>query len=460
MTAVGCAMGFHRKISGMQKDKLITQENAAKQLDQTIKAIQEIRLSPNVASSEEKLRAGQDQGDKAKTAVANLENYFYITLGGTNIATSALTVLVGRYLGVSPQELMAVMMYSGQIQDPLLSGVESLMKTITGDIHAVNRLHLITGDPKDIVLPNSDIEKQRTPISELKNHKIEIKDLHFLNILKGVSLTVEEGEFVTIVGPSGIGKSTLLKNILGLLKSNGGTVTIGDVETRNIKKYDPQESLYKLVAYADQKPQILTGQTLRENLLLGLEGVSDEKIHQVMLELGLYKEGIKPGVDKSDPTVVNFALDDKVEHDLSGGQKVRVGIARALLRDAKIILLDEPTASLDGESAKDIRQLLVKLHKDKPGTTIVSVTHDENLIEDSKRIGKSYSMDKEVNNLNTVEGLRELILSVQPELPEDAHKFLTQDLYRLTGIDIYDLRRVLVPHAKEAVIYSDMIWQR
>jgi ABC-type multidrug transport system fused ATPase/permease subunit len=342
---------------------------------------------------------------------------------------------------------------------PLAQGLSRVMKTFTEDVHAVNRLHKITGNPEEIILPSSQTEQSRVGISELENYRIEIKDLHFLNVLKDVNLIINEGDFLTITGPSGIGKSTLLKNILGLLKPNNGVVSIGGVETKDIKKYEPKESLFNLVSYADQRPQILMGETLRDNLLLGLEDVDDEKIYETMLKLGLYKKGIEPGIDSSDPTVVNFALDDVVDHDLSGGQKVRLGLARALLRDAKIILLDEPTASLDNGSARGVRQLLTKLHEENPGTTIICITHDENLIEDSRKIGSTISLSKKINNLDTIEGVRELILRVQPEIPEDAKKFLVEDLFTLTGIDIYDLRRVLIPHSDEAVIYSDMIWE-
>jgi ABC-type lipoprotein export system ATPase subunit len=111
--------------------------------------------------------------------------------------------------------------------------------------------------------------------------------------------------------------------------------------------------------------------TLRENLLLWTrESIDEEKIKQVMRDLHLDKL-----IDK---------LDEETKH-LSGGEKVRVGVARTLIKGAKIMLLDEPTASLDSQAATEVRKVLSEINEKYPDTTIVCVSHDEDLIKSSKR---------------------------------------------------------------------------
>ncbi|MFH1191921.1 MAG: ATP-binding cassette domain-containing protein [bacterium] len=208
------------------------------------------------------------------------------------------------------------------------------------------------------------------PISELKNFNISIKDLQYKNILRGVNLDVQQGEFVTIAGASGAGKSTLLRNLAGLYKANSGEIEIGGVKNDNIKKYG-KDSLYSVMSYCNQNRQIFEEMSLRENLLLwSKEGVDDEKIKRVLTDLHLDKF-----VDK---------LDEEAMH-LSGGEKVRIGVARTLIKGAKIMLLDEPTASLDSQSATEVRKIISEIHKKYSDATIICVSHDEELIKSSKR---------------------------------------------------------------------------
>ena len=444
--------------SSKQKQHLIANEEAADRLDQTSRAMQEIRLNPSIAKMEDELVATQNKGTSAQTGINYLNGIFGMGLTTTGIGTDLVVVGLAKYLGVPATQLFSVLMYTGQIEGTIRLGLQRVVSSLAEDAFAVNRLAQLTEGVEDLVLPGSKTDSQRVGVNELKNHKISIRGLNFKSILKDVNLDIEEGEFVTITGPSGIGKSTLLKNILGILQPDEGSVAIGGVETLEINKFDPEKSLFNLVAYADQRPQVMQGLSLRDNILMKREGISDEKIISVMQELGLYREGVEPGVDTQDPTLVNFALDDTVSHDLSGGQKVRLGLVRALAGDAKILVLDEPSASLDSSSAREVRKLLRKIKKNHPDVTIVCVTHDQDLIEESKRIGKSISLAQEVNNYDSPAKVAELIREVQPDQPESLEEFFMETMPDKTGVDFYDLRRILGPETREIENFGALLW--
>ena len=172
-----------------------------------------------------------------------------------------------------------------------------------------------------------------------------------LHVLKGISLDIAKGEFVSIMGASGSGKSTLL-NILGILDN-----------------YD--SGTYELAGF--QSFNLISFKTAVENVELPLfyQGVPRKKRHQMALE---YLE--------------RLGLLDWAEHypnELSGGQKQRVAIARALITRPQIILADEPTGALDSKTSVEVMQLLKRLNEDE-GMTIVVVTHESGVANETNKI--------------------------------------------------------------------------
>ena len=173
-----------------------------------------------------------------------------------------------------------------------------------------------------------------------------------LHVLKGISLDIAKGEFVSIMGASGSGKSTLL-NILGILDNyDSGTYELAGV---------PQS--FNLISF----------KTAVENVELPLfyQGVSRKKRHQMAMEY----------LDK-------LGLADWAEHypnELSGGQKQRVAIARALITRPQIILADEPTGALDSKTSVEVMQLLKHLNQEE-GMTIVVVTHESGVANETNKI--------------------------------------------------------------------------
>ncbi|WP_248895813.1 ABC transporter ATP-binding protein [Haloplanus halobius] len=176
-------------------------------------------------------------------------------------------------------------------------------------------------------------------------------------IVDGVSLAVGSGETVAIVGPSGAGKSSFLRLLNRLDEPTGGTVYLDGTDYRTI----PPETLRKRVGLVPQDPSLRDG-TVRENVTIGPrlrgESVAEPRLRAVL----------------DDVALKGYA--DREASDLSGGEAQRVAIARTVVNDPDVLLLDEPTASLDSEAEATIETLLTDLLATGERTAIL-VTHDE-----------------------------------------------------------------------------------
>ena len=194
-----------------------------------------------------------------------------------------------------------------------------------------------------------------------------------LHVLKGISLDIAKGEFVSIMGASGSGKSTLL-NILGILDNyDSGIYELNGVPIWNLSETRAAEYRNKMIGFIFQSFNLISFKTAVENVELPLfyQGVSRKKRHTLALE---YLE--------------RLGLLDWAEHypnERSGGQKQRVAIARALITRPQIILADEPTGALDSKTSVEVMQLLKKLNEEEKMTQII-VTHDPNVGAQTNRI--------------------------------------------------------------------------
>ena len=194
-----------------------------------------------------------------------------------------------------------------------------------------------------------------------------------LEVLKGVDLSVAKGEIVSIVGPSGAGKTTLLQ-ILGTLdKPNAGDVLVDNVDFSKLGEKDLAAFRNKHIGFIFQFHQLLPEFTALEN---------------VMIPALIAKKDIKKTMQKAKEVLAYLQLTDRMEHkpnELSGGEKQRVAVARALINDPSLILADEPSGSLDSKNKDELHKLLFDL-RDKFGLTIVIVTHDKELAALSDRV--------------------------------------------------------------------------
>lgn len=190
-------------------------------------------------------------------------------------------------------------------------------------------------------------------------NKIEIKNLSFRYnsqlVLKDVNIKIKEKEIITIIGPNGGGKTTLLKLILGLLQIQSGSILIDGkptIKSQKILGYVPQHTHY------DMKFPIT---------------VFDVVLSGTVKQFGYYSKDDKVKVENTLKEVGLFDHKNELFSNLSGGQKQRMLIARALVTDAEILFLDEPTSNIDPSAENNLNSIIKKLSKSK---TIILVTHD------------------------------------------------------------------------------------
>ncbi len=192
-------------------------------------------------------------------------------------------------------------------------------------------------------------------------------------VLKGVNITIQRGEIVLMTGPSGSGKTTLLTIIGGLRQASNGSVLILGQQLVNSTDQD-KVKIRQQIGYIFQQHNLLKSLTALQNVCMTLEMQYDLTEHERQ--------------DRAERILAAVGLGDRLHHlpeALSGGQRQRVSIARALVGQPKIILADEPTASLDRQSGQEAVEILKQLAKES-NTTILLVTHDYRILDIADRV--------------------------------------------------------------------------
>lgn len=192
------------------------------------------------------------------------------------------------------------------------------------------------------------------------------KSFGSLQVLKSIDLHINKGEVVSIVGPSGAGKTTLLQIIGTLDKPDAGTICIDGIDVSSLSTRKLSDFRNQHIGFVFQFHQLLPEFTALENIMIPayIAGKSNSEAKQRALELLAF-----------------MGLSDRAHHkpaELSGGEKQRVAVARALVNKPAVILADEPSGSLDSKNKAELHQLFFDL-RDKLGQTFVIVTHDEGL---------------------------------------------------------------------------------
>ena len=212
------------------------------------------------------------------------------------------------------------------------------------------------------------------------SHLIELKDIYKIyhmgeetvHALDGINLTVDQGEFVAIVGSSGSGKSTAM-NIIGCLDvPTSGTYHLGGIDVSTMEDDQQAEIRNKMLGFIFQQYNLIPKLTVQENVELPLlyAGVSAEERHTRALQ-----------------SLERVGLADKrrnLPSQLSGGQQQRVSIARALAGKPSVILADEPTGALDSRTGREVLRFLQQLNRE--GDTVVLITHDNSIAVKARRI--------------------------------------------------------------------------
>jgi len=192
-----------------------------------------------------------------------------------------------------------------------------------------------------------------------------------IKALDGVTLDIEKGEFVAVVGRSGSGKTTMLDLLGLLLKPTAGKLFIDDVDTAQLGDRQRAQMRARKVGFVFQEYNLLSGLNVLEN---------------VMLPLRYVKNG-KDGKQHAIELIDRVGLSDRLKHrpaELSGGQAQRVAIARSMVNRPSIILLDEPTGAVDTETAQQLVDLLKRLNREEH-VTLVLVTHDTDIAGQATR---------------------------------------------------------------------------
>ncbi len=269
--------------------------------------------------------------------------------GGTLSGQDFITVIILSVGLITP--LITLMSYSDDIRT---------MGTIFGEVQAI--------------LDAPEQERPAAGEAPLGND-LALENVHFSyadkEILHGVSMEVPEGSFVALVGPSGSGKSTIARLVAALWDVGGGSISLGGKDIREI----PQEAYADRVAFVSQD-NYLFNMTVRENIRLGRPGATDAEVEQAAKDSGCHEFilGLENGYD----TLVGSS-----GGHLSGGERQRISIARAMLKAAPIVLLDEATAYTDPENEAVIQRSVSKLTE---GKTLIVIAHRLSTVTDADRI--------------------------------------------------------------------------
>jgi len=298
------------------------------------------------------------------------DSQFFFSFGMSiipNVLVSVLPASVAFYLdgSLTLSNFVLILVLAFGMLTPLLS--------ILSYRDDLARIGVVVGEINSI-LTEKKLERPETPV-KLNDYTIKGNDVHFgygeKEVLHGVDFTFEQGTVNALVGPSGSGKSTITKLIDSMWDVTGGSIEIGGVNVKDI----PLKQLNEMIAYVSQD-NFLFDETVRENIRKGNLAATDEDVENIAKASGCHDfiMSLENGYD----TVVGSA-----GGHLSGGEKQRIAIARAMLKNAPIVILDEATAYADPENEAIVQESVSKLVK---GKTLIVVAHRLSTIADSDKI--------------------------------------------------------------------------
>lgn len=279
-----------------------------------------------------------------------------LPLGAHYVANGTLTV----------NHFILCIILSLSIAGPLITAF-----SYTDDL---GKIDVIVGEVVGI-LDQKELERPQKSIENPHDNSITLKDVKFgyhdQEVLHGINMSLQAGSVNAIVGPSGSGKSTIAKLIASLWDVDSGSIEIGGVDIKNIALND----FNKRIAYVAQD-NYLFNETVRENIRQGNPNATDEDIIEVTKKSGCYDfiMQLENGFD----TIVGGA-----GGHLSGGERQRISIARAMLKDAPIIILDEATAYTDPENEAILQNSIAKL---VAGKTLIVIAHRLSTVKDSDQL--------------------------------------------------------------------------
>ena len=267
---------------------------------------------------------------------------------------------------LAPADLIVLIILSFGTVAPLI--------TVFGYADDLSKVGEIVSDMADI-MDEKDMFRPAVLSAEPRGHAISLKDVHFAykdqEVLHGINMEIADGTVNALVGPSGSGKSTIARLIASLWDVDSGEIRIGGVDIREM----PAEEYNRQVAYVSQE-NYLFDQTVMDNIRMGRAGASDEEVIEAAKKCGCHD--FIMSLEKGYQTVCGGS-----GGHLSGGERQRISIARAMLKDAPIVILDEATSYTDPESEAVIQNALSRL---TAGKTLIVIAHRLSTIAGADRI--------------------------------------------------------------------------
>jgi ATP-binding cassette subfamily C protein LapB len=352
---------------------LVNQQGKMVILHELLNNVETVRTVAGGKFLHNKWNSSVDNQSKNATSARGISN-FAVTFSQTSlqIAQAGIVcygvVLVGS-LDITSGALIACVILSGRILSPLVQAGQLLTK-FNHALSAFKKIdELMQTDSRD------DLTKDFKAVS-LDNGDIKINDLSFdtneVSILRNISLEVNSGEVVGLVGNIGSGKTSLLRNIIGFYLPTKGTVSLSGYDLKNV----PSDNLRQYIGYCPQKIDLFTGSVL-DNISTGLDGIEEEDVIKAA-KLSCAHEFISKL-----PGGYNYNLTENGSN-LSGGQRQAIALARCLVREPKVLVLDEPTSSMDGATEEKIINNILSLPY-KP--TVIISTHRTNHLTRVDKIG-------------------------------------------------------------------------
>tara|TARA_B100001939_G_scaffold221986_1_gene191025 strand:- start:1653 stop:3359 length:1707 start_codon:yes stop_codon:yes gene_type:complete len=352
---------------------LVNQQGKMVILHELLNNVETVRTVAGGKFLQNKWNSSVDNQSKNATSARGISN-FAITFSQTSlqIAQAGIVcygvVLVGS-LDITSGALIACVILSGRILSPLVQAGQLLTK-FNHALSAFKKIdELMQTDSRD------DLTKDFKAVS-LDNGDIKINDLSFdtneVSILRNISLEINSGEVVGLVGNIGSGKTSLLRNIIGFYLPTKGTVSLSGYDLKNV----PSDNLRQYIGYCPQKIDLFTGSVL-DNISTGLDGIDEEDVIKAA-KLSCAHEFISKL-----PGGYNYNLTENGSN-LSGGQRQAIALARCLVREPKVLVLDEPTSSMDGATEEKIINNILSLPY-KP--TVIISTHRTNHLTRVDKIG-------------------------------------------------------------------------
>lgn len=397
---------FIRKISKKAQDELA---NTNIIVEETFQSIQAVKAFTNekyeVNRYTNSLNKVVNEALKAATLRGGFVSFIIFALFGGIVGVVWYGAQLVAQGDLILADLLTFIFYTAFIGGSV-GGLGDIYAQLQKTIGASDRILEILGDPSEVNIHEKETNAQITFST------IDLQDIHFsypsrpsVEILKGISFTIEPGQKIAIVGTSGTGKSTLAQLMMRFYEPSQGKIKMGDYAIQDMSVGDWR----KLVALVPQEV-LLFGGSIRENIAYGKPGASEEEIQQAAA-LAYAKEFIESFPEKWDTLVGERGV------KLSGGQRQRIAIARAILKDPKFLILDEATSALDSESEKWVQSALEELMKNR---TSLIIAHRLSTIRSADKIivmesGKIIEMDSHENLMAKKQGVYQKMVKLQTE---------------------------------------------